>query len=281
MTQVVDEELRQVYLREMGIRTYFPRSALPGAGASHEYACSTQGPGMQEQGVGAEERRTPAAESSSRSLDVPVSSPEPSPSPSAREPAGETRSGPDAGMSPSVPSAGAENALSRFAFAWFTVDERLAVVAELPPGDGDLPASCRDMLARMLAALQPRYRGIPLRETVFRWPLAEDHMLTGDAPADEDAARQAVNGFIARRLRESPAGCLLVLAEQPLAWLYPVGTDLSAMKGQLARHEQLGLDVLQTHSLQAMLADASLKKPAWKALQSLVPRLETGGEGGA
>lgn len=264
MTQAVDEKLRQVYLREMGIRTYFPRSLLPGAGSSHEYV-------YPKSDAAAEERRVPAARSPSPSPDAPsVSSTGLEPSPPAQEPPGETRRRPDAG---------AENTLSRFAFAWFAVDERLAVIAELPPRGGNLSAPCRDMLARILAALQPRYHNIPLRETVFRWPLAEDHMLTGDVTADEEAAREAVNGFIARRLRESPAGCLLLLAEQPPAWLYSAGTDLSTMKGQLARHEQLRLDVLQTHSLQAMLTDPGLKKPAWQALQSLVPRLETGGEG--
>ncbi|MAY54321.1 MAG: hypothetical protein VYE29_02645 [Pseudomonadota bacterium] len=168
---------------------------------------------------------------------------------------------------------GSELSVQPFAFTWFGLDTQLAVLAVQPSQQQQLSAASREMLQRIIAALNPRYRQIQLSGQAFHWPLPAD---LGIGPADdEQAAEQAVLGFIARRLRDRPAQNLLVLGDDELFFLksrsHPA--DASGMQSELRREAQFGLTVLQTHSLQSMQTEPALKRSAWKAMQALMPRL--------
>lgn len=162
---------------------------------------------------------------------------------------------------------GAESAnVEAFGFSWFNVDKRLAVLTMLPAGHARLSGTCRQMLARLLAALHTPWQSLELSEQSFHWPFADDLGL----PADSTAAHQAVDGFIARRLREQNCAMLLVLCDG-LPWFFKPATGADTT--QLQVHRQFGFTMLVTHSLHAMENDAGLKRAAWQSMQVLRERL--------
>lgn len=157
-----------------------------------------------------------------------------------------------------------------FGFSWFVIDKRLSVLAILPPGASRLSGNCRLMLERMLGALCSPWQSLSLEEQSFHWPFAEMPELADDA----NAAKQAVEGFIARRLRERPSAMLLVLGDE-LPWFLrqPGVAQAEARAGQLLIHSHFEFAMLCTHSLHAMEQDASLKRAAWQSMQMLRERL--------
>ena len=158
-----------------------------------------------------------------------------------------------------------------FGFSWFVIDKRLSVLAMLPPGASRLSGSCRLMLERMLGALHTPWQSMALDEQSFHWPFAE----MPDLAVDADAAKQAVEGFVARRLRVRPSAMLLVLGDE-LPWFLrqPGVDDADEDAGQLLIHRHFGFEMLCTHSLHAMEQDASLKRAAWQSMQLLRERLD-------
>jgi hypothetical protein len=160
-----------------------------------------------------------------------------------------------------------------FAFSWFNVDKRLSVLAMLPPDADCLNAACSQMLQRILVALSPELKDAVGREHTFHWPFQGDLGL----PTGQRAARQAVDGFVARRLREQPSALLLILADDTPPFLYggaAVNGDDS--NGGLLMHSQFGFAMLRTHSLHAMQTNSELKRSAWQAMQLVRDRLNRG-----
>lgn len=153
-----------------------------------------------------------------------------------------------------------------FAFSWFTLDYRLAVLVMLPEGQTRLSVGGRDMLQKILVALSADYRHQPLDEHSFHWPLPDDLGL----PADREAARHTVRGFIARRMREQAVANVLVFSGQLPFFLNGGGADPA---DQLFSDEQFGFSVLCTHALHSMQQQPALKRSAWSAMQTLIPRL--------
>ena len=331
---MVAEQLRRILLKEMGVTSWFPRSQLPGAAASHEpclqnYAAGDIGAETRgaETGAGAGPaalhtidrkavRMTEAVEdstgASAPAADSGRSSGQSGPAftPSAlsqpaqvsgvaglaqllqQKPAGAQAvaappaRNPDASdLSPDqaadevrqrAPLAVADDgsaaitndAPAVFAFSWFNIDRRLAVLAMLPEGQTRLSGSCRQMLMRILAALHAPWQSLRPVEQSFHWPFADDLGL----PADAGAARQAVDGFIAGRLREQKCGMLLVLSDDS-PWFFRQPGENAGQSGSLRVHRQFGFAMLGTHSLHAMEQDAGLKRDAWQAMQLLRERL--------
>jgi hypothetical protein len=157
-----------------------------------------------------------------------------------------------------------------FGFSWFVIDKRLSVLAMLPPGASRLSGSCRLMLERMLVALHTPWQSMALEEQSFHWPFAEMPELAADA----NAAKQAVDGFIARRLRVRPSAMLLVLSDELPWFLRQTGVaQVEESAGQLLIHRHFEFAMLCTHSLHAMEQDAGLKRAAWQSMQLLRERL--------
>jgi hypothetical protein len=157
-----------------------------------------------------------------------------------------------------------------FGFSWFAIDQRLSVLAMLPPAASRLSGSCRLMLERMLGALHTPWQSLALEEQSFHWPFADMPELADDA----SAARQAAEGFIARRLRVRHSAMLLVLSDEIPWFLKHAGHNVEeAVSGQLHVHRQFDMAMLSTHSLHAMEQDAGLKREAWQSMQVLRERL--------
>lgn len=261
------EQRRQTLLREMGIPCWFPRTRLPGARGSHSY---------------------PLPESASRE-DAPVADPEPlqqvpaglAATLSQLKPETVARAAPEPEPAsaalpedpePLVAATAAvdDEAAPDFAFSWFNVSKQLAVVAMLPPGADRLTSSCRVMLQRILGALSSDLKNVALQEHTFHWPFPEDLGL----PSGKIAARHAVDGFVARRLREQSATTLLVLADERPPFLYHKIEDANAGGANMPEHPQFCFAMLHTHSLHAMEANAELKRSAWQAMKLIVERLD-------
>lgn len=284
MTAAAREQNRRLLLAEMGIQCLFPRGRLPGAGSSHQQIfLPVREPTAVDAGgvTDTEQRRNgptapdqkPQAKSDGLSMTRQVLQ---ATTAETRTAAEHTRPTAPADQIPAAAHAGpvepepiAQPAIEEqepFAFSWFTLDYRLAVLVMLPEGQSRLSASSRDMLQKILAALCQDYRNQPLSEHSFHWPLPDDLGL----PADRDAAMHTVRGFIARRMREQTVANVLVLGDQPPFFL---GGQESRRAAGLYTDEQFGFSVLCTHALHSMQQQPALKRSAWQAMQILIPRL--------
>lgn len=253
---------RQSMLREMGISCWFPRTGLPGAGASHRIVIAAPEQPLRPVRPGPEQGQSVADEKIPAALRAALTS-------AGAEVADVSQPATPTGA---VPPAEDEPAPA-FAFSWFNVDQRLSVLAMLPAGADGLTGTCRQMLQRILVALSPELKDAMGHEHTFHWPFPGDLGL----PTGQRAARQAVDGFVARRLREQPSAMLLILADDTPLFLYgDIGADGEDQQGRLFVHRQFGFAMLRTHSLHAMEADAALKRSAWQAMQSVRDRLNRG-----
>lgn len=257
------EQVRRAMLAEMGVRCWLPRKPLPGAAVSHQHVFANESVTAVDNvgtvaGVNVNEIRiTPAVRVAG--IDAALKS--------------LNEAGADSAPAPQV-QAGIADARDiaevKFAFSWFTLDRRLAVMATLPEGEARLSANRRDMLQKIVAALDPGYRTVEVTEHSFHWPFADDLGL----PSDADAAQQTVAGFIARRMREQSVASLLVLADEEPFFLF---ADATPQDG-IVIHDQYGFGVLRTHSLHAMEQQPALKRSAWQAMQRLLPRITPASE---
>ncbi len=239
-----DERCRQHYLRQMGITPWYPRYDIPGAAAHHvvvEAAQVQQAPPLHEAAPPAE---TPDVIPAARPVAEPVEPVEP-----------------------------ATRASNVFAFTWLSLDARLSVLVQQPRGQrGRLPVPLRDMLLRILRALDPDYtRVAPEQVFQFRWPFDELSAAAGD-----QASREAAWGFMQQRLRQCASTTVLALVDEQPHWLPTAdGAQLSGFQ----RCDLLGVEILHLPSLARMQADPSLKEPAWKTMQQLIERLTQHSQG--
>lgn len=264
------EQIRRAVLAQTGITCWFPRWSLPGAAPSHPQ-CFDAPPQASVPPTAVVESEplkpaTPAAtQTPTPALDamrrlVPTAEPlKPAPVVVEQNQAGN--------LQPQAVTASTDVS-APFAFSWFALDKRLAVMCMLPSGASRLAGSCRQMLVRLLAALHPSLQNVALSEQSFHWPFAEAPGL----PADSAAARQAVDAFVARRLREQNAAMVLVLSDD-VPWFFVRDGETSPATGQLIVHPRFGFALFCTHSLHAMELDAGLKREAWQALQLVRDRL--------
>lgn len=152
-----------------------------------------------------------------------------------------------------------------FNFTWVSVDERLALLAMMPGSETRIPASQRDMMKRMLVALDKHIDTSNLKARLFRWPLP------GFETQSVAAAKSAVEGFVAKQLSDRPAANVLVLSSE-----VPVFLTESTPIGQLSLWEALSIQVLCTHALHDMEDSPDTKREAWQHMQALRQLLISG-----
>lgn len=273
----MNELQRQAYLRELGIQSYFPRRALPGAKPSRLFGASVLGvpraPATELSEIVASVMPVVTAqgaallhvEKASRPALAPTAAPTPVGAglPAIAAPAANAAVAP----TPTVPvTVSVSAAPPRFAFAYFPVGEELAVINELPwAKSASVTPACRQLLAGMLRALGMPSDERALTSMVFTWPLLEGP----DIEQGEESARQTLAGFLARRLKLRPVRHLLVLAEQSAGYLFPADFDWQQGRGGLQRHPHFDMQLVVTRSLNAMDAVPDLKREVWQAMQPL------------
>lgn len=158
----------------------------------------------------------------------------------------------------------------QFSLQFFRVGRRLAVLNELPYlAHGANRREELQLLDRLLNALgKPPGQTLPEPELVFRWPLDAPAGIHGRGRAE---AAQLLRGMLQARRAAGGFDWLLVLAGRCEELLLPEPGSVPA--GPVALND-LGCRAVFTHSLGAMLAVPSLKRPAWEALQPLVGILQ-------
>ena len=271
------EQLRQHLLKETGITCWFPRYTLPGAAPSHEVCVKSPPADVQIRQAIVDIPTQPKAQQAERAAHLDVTGAADllknlkttaEPETARQQPVSAPQPRPNAELAPRPQVS--QLIAEPFGFSWFAIDKRLSVLAMLPPGASRVSGSCRIMLQRLLTALHEPWNSVALDEQSFHWPFADDP----DLLADANAASQAVDGFIARRLRVQRSTMLLVLSDQ-LPWFLqqsPAEGDEQAA-GQLKIHRHYDLAMLCTHALHSMEQDAGLKRAAWQSMQVLRERL--------
>lgn len=305
------ESQRLAYLQELGIQTYFPRRALPGAKPSNGY--STNSLSAEKTRINAQRETANDQESRlsalRRATSLPVSAgasaaslPESGTAHAGLEQArallineqrvaaeikstsraetAESAAPPVSVMPPSrekaeritqevAPEVASETAVN-FVFAYFAVNDDVAVVNELPwAGNAQVRGEHKVLLAKILSAISVDCSPETLAPVVFRWPIE-------GMPDDLEgqSARNMLEGFMARRLKIKPARFLLVLAEQSSQYMFPADFSKAASAEGFATHPRLPCQVLVTRSLDAMMASRQVKSVVWSALQPLKQMLE-------
>lgn len=248
---------RNAILQEMGIQTYVPRQAIPGAKASPRYAERADVQATRATASAPSLERTvpasilPVATEHAQRLEPVAVSAVPAPISLA---------------APAQPAPTGQVDAARFVFAYIPVNEHLAVINELPwARSASLTPSCRQLLADMLKAIGAPCEANDLSPMIFTWPLAD----AGDMPVDPESARHMLEGFLSRRLKLRPVSYLMVLAEQSARFLFPTDATFQGTGEALIEHPRFPVQMVLTHSLNAMEAVRELKRPAWQALQPL------------
>lgn len=286
-----------LYLKEMGIQSYFPRRVLPGAKPSSAYAPAYLTGKGEPQNTGATavgaakdvlqllQPSVPSHPQASQTPEIKVQAPAAvnkvsehvqALTASLTTQASKAPVETDKAIEPPKPAqAEATPAQTpiRFAFAFIPINEHLAVITELPWSKSvALTASSQALLAGILKALGIQVEAQHLHPMVFTWPLFEGAGLD----LDGESARQTLEGFVAKRLRLRPVQHLLLMAEKGAQFLFPKGyLDGSA---NVLKHPRLDVGVVLTHSLSAMepASDPALtetvnnrKRQTWQTLQPL------------
>lgn len=296
-----------LYLKEMGIQSYFPRRALPGAKPSRAYASGYLAAKATAQDSGSSALNTakevlqllqPSAPTPSEKPQMPVAdvaTPAASAKVSEQVQALAATLAADTNNIPAVERKVIETPEPpqsintpaptpiRFAFAFIPVNEHLAVITELPWSKSvSFSSTSQTLLAGILKALGVPVEAQHLNPMVFTWPLFEGAGLDLDGAS----ARQTLEGFVAKRLRLRPVQHLLLMAEDAAQFLFPEGDLDESVK--VLKHPRLDVSVVMTHSLSAMEPGRDpaftetineRKRQTWQTLQPLKAKFNGGDRG--
>lgn len=256
------EMQRQACLREMGIVSYYPRKALPGTRALRTY----DKPEMTEP-IQASASVAPASQSGSNAEPAQRLLQELNQESWQKSPVSHAED--TAQVKPQAIAAVID--VPRFSFAYCAVAARLAVICATPDQhQGRLQAPARGLLMAILKAMGVAVAEHSLRFVPFKWPM---HDGLGMA-SDMRHARDVLQGFLNREIREQGIGNVLVFSEQWPDYLFPENFS-AADDRALIIHPEFPFSVLVTRGLHAMLADETLKRPVWSQLQQIKGRLNT------
>jgi hypothetical protein len=270
---------RQAYLEAMGIQAYYPRVPLNNARPSPSHDVLAQLPVPS---APAAELRPPATAGNRISPKSAASNSGASISRELLRDTGSRVKPGDATAPPVAAKAQAKERLIteseapvaelRFRLRYYRINDRLAVIEEIPHSQQQGQGSM-ELLRAILLALGVDYSNVEFSSDAFDWPL--DMELPALA-ISSDYARQALTGFIKQRNQRDGFANLLVFAAQVdelLAADTPLATDSSQASPYDFQPRGCNYNLTLTHSLQAMLVHSSLKKEVWQQLQPLRQRL--------
>jgi len=266
----MDERKRQAYLEVMNIQVYFPRQQLPGARPSpvYDFPDVRSAPPEMDESVEAKTAISAKSERKGNGLAAEELHSRPLIAPKAtitsiRQPTDVLESESDGGLDE-------ESSLS-FALRYYRINERLAVLEEVPPqGSRQLNQESLTLMQAILNALgQKGLEPNPQAEDFF-WPLQSGYSMK-NTPRIE--AAKAISGFLQMRKETDGFTNLLVFAGQ----IEDVLLQFDARKVERDFESSKGYFITVTHSLASMLAVSTLKRDAWQHLQSLKKRIDSSG----
>ena len=266
---MMDERKRQAYLEVMNIQVYFPRQQLPGARPSpvYDFPDVRSAPPEMDKSVEAKTVISIKSERKGNGLAAieelhsrPPIAPQATVT-SIRQPTDVLESESDVGLDE-------ESSLS-FALRYYRINERLAVLEEVPPqGSRQLNQESLTLMQAILKALgQKGLEPIPQAEDFF-WPLQSGYSMK-NTPRIE--AAKAISGFLQMRKETDGFTNLLVFAGQ----IEDVLLQFDESKVARDFESSKGYFITVTHSLASMLAVSTLKRDAWQHLQSLKKRIDS------
>lgn len=260
----LEDHRRDTLLREMGIQTYVPCRALLGPRASVPATMPIRS--------AAAETSTTREEAVLQLLPPSLQSPASVATTEVPQAAPTQLPVADPAVAPTLSSAAA-----RFAFAYIPVNDQLAVINELPRASAaTLSAGCRQLLADMLKAIGAPCEPADFSPMVFTWALSD----AGAMPVDSESVRHTLKGFWSRRLKLRPVRYLLALAEKSAGFLFPAQASWQDHADGLTQHPRLPVELLITHSINAMETERELERSAWQTLQPLKKALDQARQAG-
>lgn len=289
----IDETQRQAYLEAMGIDTWMPVMALPGAAAAAYFewdqlaatpATSAQATAERAQPADIAAATMPASSSPLAATQTPASAPvasSVSAAPAAssspamqqalaavsapkKSPVVTPVSQPDPSQASSQPqdTLRSTDAVPEFHLAAMAFS-RGVVVTDMPAKMSRLSAEHIALLQAMLSAVtqQPEPMG---NIKYFHWPMVRGTGIDQSAAV----ARQTLERWLPAQCPTLNAPALLIMGEQAMEQILPVGGASASFGAQAALAGWQS--PVATHGLHALLGLPLLKKDAWRHLQPLV-----------
>jgi hypothetical protein len=284
----MNELKRQAYLRTMGIQAYFPRVVLQGAKPSPVYDMSADKqlePTAIELAEGVDNEAVDNQEIGNKKLDNldainalrsrPLSrrAVNVAPTETPRKDVAEPSQVDDKKQVSKTPPMQTESEVAqdselRFDLHYFKINEKLAVINEVPHQAAEqVNKESLILMTAILKALGQDIGDQRLQAESFSWPLAAGYSMK-NPPAIE--AAKALSGFLQMRQEVDGFANLLVFAGQVEEVLLSQAPDSSVRDFQCDK----GYFITVTSSLHSMLAVPSLKKEVWQQLQALRKRID-------
>lgn len=247
----VDKAMRAQYLRAMGIQTWLPRTALPGAKASplpevvvEDEVTESPRPNKPEAEQPVNKREVSAVLRDEIGTDRPVEKPL---------------------QTDEVKSGRVEKAeIPRFRLASSIYAGQCLVVSDLAVDSApQFSGSQQRLMSGMLNALGIKLNQPP-RVTLFNWPM----LRTQHVDQSESVALDAVKAFLNAQLEgQQNIAFVLIMGEVASRYLLPQEFELPNSRGKL--WPIADSPALMTHSLDGMLSQPLLKREVWQDLQPL------------
>ena len=269
----MNERRRQAYLQVMDIQTYFPRQQLPGAKPSPDYDFSDLGSVLAaaNEPIKAKIETSAKIERQANSLAAveELRARDPDPRKATVSPIRKSSEVPEnESKSASVPAVELSNSPS-FTLRYYRINERLAVLDEVPPqGSAQLSRESLSLMQAILKALGQDGFEPNLQVEEFSWPLHSGYSMKNTPQVE---AANAISGFLQMRKETDGFTNLLVFAGQVEEFLLPVDANKMARDFESSK----GYFLTVTHSLASMLAVPTLKRDVWQHLQALRRRIDS------
>ena len=256
----VNELRRQAYLEAMGIKVYYPRTALPGAKPSPRYELAEKssifGKRVEDSSNYSAIEKQKSNQHRAQTKAV-IDNQE-------TELIRNKELNPDAKLEQITP----DSNILKFSLGYYSINDSLSVINEVPHlKAGSLSEESLSLLRNILTALGVNADGCNFSSENFDWPIVEGLSV---ATEPNQAARQALGGFITMRQQQDGFSNLLVFAGEIDELLVKKSGKEEVRDYKV---EQADYYFTITNSLQMMLSYPRLKREVWDQLQPLKQRL--------
>lgn len=241
---MMEERLRQEYLRRLGIQSYFARLPLPGAAPSISFPpVVTEPAAMPTDTMTAEPEQKQPGKARIAELRTEVKVAEV-----------DSSAGPPATRDRSQQYTQEE---VRFQMAFIRVNDELLALVLLPhvQDTSTLNTAQKALFSNLCRALNQPLQALDYGIKAFRWPFSEASFMD----KSEAAARAALNTYLSQLLEDVGFSHLLLL-----------GTNIAHLLTEF--QQQLDGSFVVCRSLDEMLKMPSLKAETWKTLKKLATK---------
>jgi hypothetical protein len=281
----MDPRRQHQYLNAMGITSWLPRTALPGAAPSKDWVHTflyghqmDEGSGFDELDGGADLQNEGSSPHPDRSVDrskqgvkgvlnslegiAPSSVTSNSKSAAPKVPDTSDEALPDVGLTPRRDPTKAPS----FRLSFYHFGQVLVIDSMPPQSPVGMSVSRQQQLCQNMLRAMGGTGELVMPTSSLPWP-----MLSGSKiDQGPNVASEAVRYKLDKLLAEHPASLLLLLGESASQMVMQREEGLDELRG-MRFHYRSDVKVLMTRSLSEMLSIPDCKKEVWKDLQPFVP----------